>query len=119
MLPGFFTEKVEGWFRMIDMKRTGSITKVEFRFVLQEHVEFQSLLCDICRISWDEKARCAYIRRNASGPLGLSVEERATVISDERKRTAVICDRFDWSADRKLTCKDFVAFFRNNGMLLE
>jgi len=118
-LAGFWTEKVEGWFRLIDTMNTGSVTKIEFRLALQKFPELQKLLCETICFIWDQNARSAYARKRASGLFALSVEEHGTVIHDERVRTSAIFENFAWNSARKLDCSEFVSFFRKNGMLLD
>lgn len=118
-LPGFFVEKVEAWYRAVDTKGAGKVSQLEFRMALQEHVELQLLVCRATGITWSEQSRNRYMRRNAIGLLGLSIEERSAVIVEERKRMKAIIDQLEWGEDRKLDCKGFLAVFRKSGMLLE
>lgn len=103
----FNIRTLRGWFKDIDMKRTGSISQRELIVALRQHKGMQALFCAVQGVEMgdDEAAR--------------GVEQVVRARREEVQRIKRILDDIDTDGSGTMEWREFVEFFRRAGLFLE
>lgn len=104
----FDKQRLKGWFREIDQKKTGSISQRELIIALRSMKGLQAMFCMVNGIE--------YVDSGAGSAMG---EAAVQAKREEVRRIKEILTEIDTDGSGTMEWEEFVEFFRKAGLLLE